>query len=180
MYTRVIDSLDKHRPADEKEARDLAFVHRCLAEPGHWFGTSNVKAHLTGSAFVMDPSQRILFTHHRKLQRWLQLGGHSEEDERCLSETAEREACEESGLTDLQIHPMVSPRLLDVDVHLIPARKSLAEHYHLDLRYVFLTCMPERIVVSSESLRLRWFTIEDALNLDVDPALARALLKLPR
>ena len=180
MHTRVIESLERHCPADDKESTDLAFIRNCLSKPGSWFGQSNLKAHLTGSAFVLDTSGRVLFTHHRKLQHWLQLGGHSEVHERCLSQTAHREAHEESGLRDLCFHPMVAPRLLDVDVHSIPGRAELPEHYHLDLRYVFLTCMPEQIVVSSESLRLRWFTIGEALALDVDPALARALSKLPK
>lgn len=180
MYARVIESLENHAAADAKEAKDLTFIKRCLVAPRVWFGQSNSEAHLTGSAFVMDETHRVLFTHHRKLQRWLQLGGHSEVNERCLSETAAREAYEESGLTDLRPHPVVAPALLDVDVHQIPGRGTKRAHYHLDLRYVFLTCMPERIVVSSESLRLRWFTIDEALKLDVDPALTRALLKLPR
>jgi 8-oxo-dGTP pyrophosphatase MutT (NUDIX family) len=180
MHTRVIESLKRHCPCDEKEAKDSAFIRNCLSKPGVWFGASNLEAHLTGSAFVLDSAGRVLFTHHRKLKRWLQLGGHSEVSERCLSETALREAQEESGLTDLQFHPMVEPRLLDVDVHLIPARAQLPAHHHLDLRYVFLTCMPEQIVVSSESRRLRWFTIGEALALEIDPALARALSKLPK
>ena len=179
MYSFVIASLEHHRAADAEERADVNFVKACLSKPGPWFGQANLNGHLTGSAFVMDESNRVLFTHHRKLQRWLQLGGHSESYERCLSETALREAAEESGLTDLEPHPAVAPALLDVDVHKIPSRGAKPAHYHLDLRYVFLTCMPEQIVVSSESLRLRWFTIDEALNLDIDPALARALLKLP-
>ena len=43
-------------------------------------------------------------TFHRKLQRWLQLGGHGTVDETDPSQTALREAIEESGLKDLQFH----------------------------------------------------------------------------
>ena len=178
MYRRVISALMSHQCADEKERKDRAFIRNCLAGEFSCFGQVNVEAHLTGSAFVLDESQRVLFTFHRKLNRWLQLGGHSESHERCLSETALREAKEESGLPDLIFHPEYHPKLVDVDVHRIPSRADKPAHYHLDFRYVFLTCVPERIVVSSESERLTWFSIEDALRLDIDPALSRALGKL--
>ena len=54
MYTRVLQTLDNHQAADAKEATDLNFVKRCLSTPGLWFGQSNLDAHLTGSAIVMD------------------------------------------------------------------------------------------------------------------------------
>jgi len=180
MHTAVKAALAKHICEDDKEAQDCAFVRRCLDEGISCFGQLNRKAHLTGSAFVLDPSHRVLFTFHAKLKRWLQLGGHSEADEHCLSATALREAREESGLTDLVFHPAQMPRLLDVDVHVIPERKTNPEHYHLDFRYVFLTCTPHRIVVSSESQSLEWYSIEEAMRLDIDPALSRALGKLKR
>ena len=178
-YERVLEQLNVHFPTDAKEKQDCDFIRLCLAASECCFGEENPKAHLTGSAFVLDEQGRGLFTHHRKLNRWLQLGGHSEVAERCLSETAYREAVEESGLSDLIFHPGVSPKLLDVDVHQIPARANRQAHYHLDFRYVFLTCMPQEIVVSSESHRLAWFHIADALRLEIDPALSRALCKLP-
>ena len=180
MHSAVIDALSAHTCADEKEASDCAFILKCLNEGPSCFGQSNQKAHLTGSAFILDPSHRVLFTFHGKLNRWLQLGGHSEPDERCLSQTALREAQEESGLSDLVFHPRLSPRLLDVDVHLIPQRKKQPAHYHLDFRYVFLTCTPNRIIVSSESHSLEWFSVDAARKLDIDPALSRALGKLRR
>ena len=180
MHTAVKAALANHICEDDKEAQDCAYVLRCLDEGISCFGQLNHKAHLTGSAFILDPSHRVLFTFHAKLKRWLQLGGHSELDEQCLSETALREAKEESGLTDLVFHPAQTPLLLDVDVHVIPERKSKTKHYHLDFRYVFLTCTPTRIVVSSESQTLEWFSIDEAMGLDIDPALSRALGKLKR
>ena len=178
VYEKIRQALDAHHPSDVKEEHDVQLIQSRLNKPGPWLGDSNPVGHLTGSAFVMDPLNRVLFTFHRKLERWLQLGGHSEVHERCLSETALREAREESGLNDLRLHPSFTPPLVDVDVHWIPAKGDKTAHQHLDFRYVFLTCMPEQIIVSSESIELKWFSIDEALRLDVDPALSRALKKL--
>ena len=180
MYSDVLTALSNHLCVDTKEREDRRKILAHLKAPISCFGQDNEDAHLTGSAFVLDTEGRVLFTHHRKLNRWLQLGGHSDAHERCLSMTAFREASEESGLEDLIFHPKQSPRLLDVDVHLIPARKAKPQHYHLDFRYVFLTCTPDRIVVSSESHCLQWFSIKEAMDLDIYPALSRALRKLSR
>ena len=68
----------------------------------------------------------MLLTHHRKLDRWLQLGGHSdgESDPR---QVALREAQEESGLARFRFLPEASdPLPLDLDVHPIPALRRRA------------------------------------------------------
>ena len=81
--------------------------------------------------------RRVLLLHHRKLDRWLQPGGHAEPGEADGEEVALREAREETGIAALRLHPD-APRPLDVDVHAIPARGSEPAHLHLDLRYVVI------------------------------------------
>ena len=45
---------------------------------------SCLEGHFTGSALVLDAERgRELLTHHRKLGKWLQLGGHSDGDGCC-------------------------------------------------------------------------------------------------
>ena len=90
--------------------------------------------HLTGSAWIVDVTRtRTLLTHHRKLDKWLQLGGHADGESDLLA-AALREAREESGLTRLRA---VSPEIFDVDRHWIPPRKTDPGHYHYDLRFLF-------------------------------------------
>src|SRR5688572_10916647 len=83
--------------------------------------------HFTASALVVDaPGERGLLTHHKKLDRWLQLGGHCDGDSN-FAAVALREAQEESGIEGLSI----DPRPLDLDIHTIPARTGDPEHLHL-------------------------------------------------
>ena len=177
----LIDAqLAAHVAADEKEARDVAFIRQFLRDhPLDAHLRAQPLGHLTGSGFVLDASRtRVLLLHHGKLHRWLQPGGHGEGelDPRLI---ALREIEEETGLTGLQ--PLPDERILDVDVHLIPHRNtpgaSEPGHPHLDLRYGFLANASALARLSDESTDLRWFPL-DALPDDADSSLRRAVRKL--
>ena len=115
-------ALLAHEPADEAEARDRdAMLALVSSEPACFARTTFVPGHFTGSVFVFSAgSGEVLLHHHRRLGRWLQMGGH-DEGESDPAATALREGREESGLGDLVL---VSPAILDVDVHPIPPGKG--------------------------------------------------------
>ena len=115
-----------------------------------------------------------LLTHHRKLDRWLQLGGHIEDDLDILT-AALREAREESGLDE--IHP-VTDAIFDVDVHPIPARKQEPEHFHYDVRFLFQARRGDSLIISDESHDLRWFSIQDLRDLSRDESIDRMVDKM--
>ncbi|HEY6909072.1 MAG TPA: hypothetical protein VI356_06870, partial [Myxococcales bacterium] len=79
-WSHLLAQLDAHRAADEKEARDVAFIRAFVARhPQDAHLRSQPEGHLTGSGFVLDASRsRVLLLHHKKLGRWLQPGGHGE------------------------------------------------------------------------------------------------------
>ena len=111
--------------------------------------------HITGSAWIVDRTgERVLLTHHRKLRRWLQLGGHSDGNPDTLA-VALREAREESGL-EVQI---LDETIFDLDVHLIPARSPEPAHYHFDVRFLVQT-LDTKFRVSDESHALAWVPAE--------------------
>lgn len=116
--------------------------------------------HFTGSCWLVSKDgRRVLLTHHKKLGRWLQLGGHADGDSD-LARVALREAEEESGLTDL----VVEPEIFDLERHVIPARGSDPEHYHHDVRFVVQATGSEEFVVSEESHALAWRVIEELVD----------------
>ncbi len=85
-------------PSGPEQDRILALLDACQGlEPGPLDRTCR-PGHLTGSALVVDPSdRRILVLFHAKLQRWLQPGGHADGDGD-LARVALREAHESEAL----------------------------------------------------------------------------------
>jgi 8-oxo-dGTP pyrophosphatase MutT (NUDIX family) len=171
-------TLSRHRPSDAREAADLQRIVDFVARHPDPFDRGIAEGHLTGSALTVCASgARVLLLHHRKLQRWLQPGGHADPGETAGEQVALREAAEETGLSGLTLHPH-APRPLDVDVHAIPARPGEPAHLHLDLRYLVLA--PEEALTTraeAEASALGWFGWEDLRGLDLDTGLRRALAK---
>ena len=177
-WSQLAAELDAHPCADAKEVEDVAFVRAFLVRhPRDAHLKAQREGHLTGSGFVLDAArEKVLLLHHRKLDRWLQPGGHGE-GETEPRRIALREVEEETGLSARDLVAFPDERLLDVDVHIIPARPGEPAHRHLDLRYGFVARVGAEARVSHESRDLRWFPL-GALPADADPSLRRAIRKL--
>ncbi|GAB2574908.1 NUDIX hydrolase [Spirosoma areae] len=173
MYRQpLLQLLCDHTPADPTEAamtlNIITFVEqhptcfeRSLRIGTSMPGTSTAPAyrpgHITGSAWIVSPDrQQTLLIHHRKLDRWLQPGGHADGDPD-VAAVALREAQEETVLLSLRL---ISSTIFDVDIHRIPARNDVPEHLHYDIRFL-LEADPLEPVGSSDEVRdIRWFSIK--------------------
>ena len=153
---KLLEALESYGDRYPQESNLVERFNIFIGENTHCFQRDNLIGHVTGSAWLVCSSyNRVLLTHHKKLNRWLQLGGHSDGEADSLK-VALREASEESGL-----HVTVlDSSIFDLDIHEIPARKHEAAHLHFDVRFV-LQATDVNFVVSPESHDLRWVNIED-------------------
>ena len=135
---------------------------------------SQLSGHVTGSAWIVDASRtRTLLTHHRKLDKWLQLGGHADGDPNILA-VALREAREESGLKEIK---PAHAEIFDVDRHWIPERKAEPAHWHYDLRFMIVADPDEPLVVTNESKDLAWVAVAGVTKLNPEESMARMVRK---
>jgi len=153
---KLLDSLEIYSSLYEEEADLIKRFNVFLEENVNCFDRQNSVGHVTGSAWLLCPDyQHVLLTHHKKLNRWLQLGGHSDGEPDTLS-VAMREAREESGLAVKALENSI----FDIDVHTIPQRKNEPKHLHFDVRFL-LQALEKNFVVSAESNDLQWVKIAD-------------------
>jgi 8-oxo-dGTP pyrophosphatase MutT (NUDIX family) len=192
---KLTKELKKYQPADETEKDYLKLLKEFLGGDNtkdkaenekdksgkikklkdknlneNLFLRTNTAGHVTGSAFLLNKDlTKVLLTHHKALNKWLQFGGHSDGDKNTLN-VAWRETNEESGIDLSDIKP-ISSSIFDIDVHKIPAnpKRNEGEHLHYDVRFVFTTDK-EDFKISDESNDLKWATLEEFKKLkETDP-----------
>jgi len=139
------------------------------------FHRNHLPGHITGSAWIVDESRHyVLLTHHAKLNRWLQPGGHADGDEN-VARVALREAKEETGLKNFSI---IHPGIFDIDIHTIPARHDFPEHLHYDVRFLFEANRSEKLIITEESHDLKWVHLNDIGQHTDNHSLVRMAKKL--
>jgi 8-oxo-dGTP pyrophosphatase MutT (NUDIX family) len=170
----LAQALDAYARANPRQAADAAMFGDFLASAATVFERTHAVGHFTGAAWLVSvDGRRTLLTHHRKLDRWLQPGGHADGD-RDLVRVALREAQEETGL-----HGLVAEQaIFDLDRHRIPARPGEPAHWHYDVRFVVRASAGEDFVVSAESHALAWRPVADvAGDASIDASLRRMARK---
>ncbi|MDE2635734.1 MAG: NUDIX hydrolase [Chloroflexota bacterium] len=173
--------LDAHQPADAKEARDIQRIKDLIEAHPNILNRNCEVGHITASAAIVDLAARRALLHwHKRLNRWLQVGGHTDY-ETDIAQAALREAREETGLPDLAFYPpRGKPAPIDYDVHSIPETGDAPAHLHLDFRYLLVTERPAALApAKGESTRFRWLTFAEALRPGdaIDESLRRLLRK---
>jgi len=182
MHRRpLLALLDAHLVRWPEDHVRVDHVRQFVRNHPDCFERTCVEGHVTGSAWIVSPDGgAVLLTHHRKLDRWLQLGGHADGDPDVFA-VALREAREESGLEAFDVpQGDAGRRPLDVDVHVIPARGREPAHLHHDVRFLLIAAPGQRIAASDESHDLRWIPLADLPRYSTEGSLLRMAERAPR
>jgi len=176
MYSQqeALKSLLDHTPVDSDQQEVKQFIVEFVRNNPAYWSRANLAGHLTGSAWITDVRrERAVLLHHKKLAKWLQPGGHIDADDADLAQASLREAREETGLVNLTL---AQPGIFDLDVHRIPARASEREHWHLDVRFWFISA-DESLVLSHESNALSWLSRSEIIQLTEEESVLRMVRK---
>lgn len=167
----LLRQIQEYSRLGNQAAEAAAIFAEFIRRRNDCFLRSCEEGHITASAWVLNPAgTHVLLTHHRRLDRWFQLGGHVEDRDHDLLEAALREAREESGLE--AIRPL-SAAIFDLDRHLIPARDPEPAHFHYDVRYLLQAESDQVPAASGESKAVAWVELEQVARLNRSESILR-------
>jgi 8-oxo-dGTP pyrophosphatase MutT (NUDIX family) len=180
----LLDMLAHYRRVYSAEASVVDRIRDLVETHADCFDRTCRPGHITGAAWIISADRRrCLLAHHRKLDRWLQLGGHADGQWQ-VDEVALREAREESGMAAFDFLPIAGALMpFDVDVHQIPERRDARgiviedAHQHHDVRFLLIARSEQEIRISDESHDVAWFTPEEVRQHTDEESVLRMLHK---
>ena len=170
---QLLELLAKYPPYFPEDETLASRTRQFVIENDLCFERSLASGHITGSSWIVDLDRsHALFTHHKKLNKWLQLGGHADGNPDILG-VALKEAAEESGLR--HIKPL-SDQIFDIDIHRVPDHAN--GHYHYDIRFLLEADRNEPFIVSNESNALAWIDLSTIQDFTAEPSVLRMQSKM--
>ena len=163
MKDKLIAKIKVFEPFNEQETADKATLLALLAEKPDIASRDNLVAHLTASAWVVNPQRtKVLMAYHNLFDSWAWLGGHADGDYN-LAAVAEKEAREESGLAHVKLvsDDILSLEILTVDGHQKKG-KYVPSHLHLNCTYLLEADPNDPIrVKEDENSQVGWIDFDD-------------------
>jgi len=129
-----------------------------------------MKVDLTVAGYIIH-DEKILLIHHRKLDLWLPVGGHIEENE-TPDQALIREVKEEIGI-DIEILnqsniPLEGNIKYNLAIPFYTNVHPVGDHDHYGLFYICKAINPNQLRINKELKNFEWFTKDD-LNKDYVP-----------
>lgn len=175
----IREDIAAYVPYNEQEARDKSLILDFIAKNEDAFYRTNPVAHMTASAWVVNPARdKVLMAYHNIYSSWSWTGGHADGEENLLA-VALREVREETGAE--HIRP-VSPDIFSIEALTVDGHEKRGAYVssHLHLNVTYLIEADERDVLRAcegENSGVRWFTSEDALKASTEPWFVERIYK---
>ena len=165
------EQVDRFVPSNEQEERDKAILLRWLDSGENILTRENEVAHLTASAWVVNPDRTsVLMAYHNLYDSWAWLGGHADGESDLLA-VALREAAEESGIAEVCVvtHEILSIEILCVEGH-EKRGKYIPSHLHLNVTYLLEADSSQSLSVKAdENSAVAWIAVEDIPKKSTEP-----------
>lgn len=167
----IYEQIKAYRPWNEQERQDQVLILEFLRKNPDAFYRTNLLAHMTASAWVVNPQRsKVLMVYHRLYDSWSWAGGHADGEEDLLA-VALREVREETGVQRLRpvTEEIYSLEVLTVDGHEKHGR-YVPSHLHLNVTYLLEAEEDQPLrVCEAENSGVAWFSLADALSASTEP-----------
>ena len=175
----VYEQIKAYRPWNEQERQDQALILAFLEKNPDAFYRTNLLAHMTASAWVVNPQRsKTLLVYHRLFDSWSWAGGHADGEEDLLAVVL-REVREETCVQSLRpvTEEIYSLEVLTVDGHEKHGR-YVPSHLHLNLTYLLEAEENQPLrVCEAENTGVAWFSLTDALAASTEPWFVERIYK---
>ena len=175
----IYEQIKAYRPWNEQERQDQVLILDFLRKNPDAFYRTNLLAHMTASAWVVNPQRsKVLMVYHRLYDSWSWAGGHADGEEDLLA-VALREVREETGVQRLRpvTEQIYSLEVLTVDGHEKHGR-YVPSHLHLNVTYLLEAEEDQPLrVCEAENSGVAWFSLADALSASTEPWFVERIYK---
>ncbi|MGL4623936.1 MAG: NUDIX hydrolase [Culicoidibacterales bacterium] len=179
LYQQII----RYQPIDEQEVCDQQIILQYLADEGEKvLYREQLQAHITASAWITNHRHdKVLMIYHNLYNSWAWTGGHADGNGDLLT-VAMKEACEETGLT--QVKPL-EPTIFSLEVlavnHHYKKGKFVPAHVHLNVTYLLEADEREGLKIApDENSNVAWMTLTQAVSASSEPCMQLIYEKLNR
>ena len=179
MLTNIKNKVQAYISVFPEEKNGLSILNQQIKNGDDLFDRKNMTGHITASALIISPTNKILFVFHKVLKKYLLPGGHIEKIDKNLVEAARREIAEETGIKNILLHPWCKENNLPIvlDSHYIPpnSKKNEGQHYHHDFMFIFQSRKTTVNLDESEVTDYTWLPITK-----INPGNKRVLLAVEK
>lgn len=178
-FKKLQEQLETYQPYNEQEEKDREVMLQLLASQKDIFTRENQVAHFTASSWLLNRAHdKVLMIYHNIYHSWSWTGGHADGETDLLS-VAQREAMEETGVTDIRAvqEDIFSVEILTVDGH-EKRGTYVPSHLHLNVTYLLEADEAEVLRVKpDENSGVKWFSLEEALTACTEPWMIERIYK---
>ena len=175
----IREDIFNYSPCCEQEERDKAIMLKFLDENPDAFLRENLMAHMTASAWVVNPKRdKVLMVYHKLYDSWSWTGGHAD-SETDLAAVALREVKEETGVKSARLlsRDIISLEILTVDGH-EKRGQYVPSHLHMNVTYLIEADDRDALqICEGENSAVQWFSPEDALKASTEPWFVERIYK---